>query len=91
MALPSTVTTGRKGEEVLVDLGNFVCYHSSATGWWVTADWGDGMTTRRYLQHDGGIGAWPHTFTEAGNYTVTVSIEDDWFQSAHHDFVVTIS
>jgi hypothetical protein len=85
------ITIGQAGQEVLVDLGSFVSYHSPSTHWMVTVDWGDGTSTQKQISVDGGLGGWPHTYAKAGNYTVTVTMEDGWLQTAHHDFNVSIA
>jgi hypothetical protein len=75
---------------MLIDLGSFVAYHSTSTTWWVTVDWGDGTTTRKGVAHDGGLGAWAHTYASAGKFQVTVTVEDDWYQSSQAEFMVKV-
>jgi hypothetical protein len=90
MSYPA-ITIGQAVQQVLVDLGSFVSYHSPSTRWMVTVDWGDGTSSRKQVAVDGGLGAWPHTYATAGNYAVTVTLEDGWLQTAHHDITVSIA
>ena len=85
-----TITTATAGQEVLIDLGSFAAYHPQGNVWKVSVDWGDGLSTIKYVPLNGGLGSMPHTYAEAGKYDVTVSVEDGGFQVGQHDFIVGV-
>jgi hypothetical protein len=57
----------------------------------VSVDWGDGTSSQKQVAVDAGLGAWPHTYAQPDNYTVTVTMEYGWLQTAHHDSNVSIA
>jgi hypothetical protein len=79
------------GVPTLIELGSFAGYHAPTNLWKVTVDWGDGVSTIKYVPLNGGLGAQPHTYAQSGPYTVSVTVEDSNFRSATHYLTVNVA
>jgi hypothetical protein len=90
LSAPLATQVVSAGQPVQVDLGSFISYHSPSTTWMVGVDWGDGTTTQKQVATTGGLGAWTHTYADAGNYVVNVSVEDGRTQTGSHEIPVKV-
>jgi hypothetical protein len=72
------------------DLGSFT--DPDASPWGVVVSWGDGSPDTPFFVNDAGaLGTKPHTYSEEGSYTVTVTVTDFTNQTSTTTFTVNAS
>ncbi len=90
VSAPAAAQTAVEGASKAIDLGSFT--DPNAAPWGVTVNWGDGSpNTTYFLNNAGALGTRAHTYTEEGNYTVTVTVNDFTSQSGSKTFNVAVS
>jgi hypothetical protein len=86
---PTTVPPIQQGTPI--PLGAFSEVLTVPTPWNVTAAWGDGTNNQFTIDAQGSLGTMTHNYAHTGNFTITVTVTDQFGDFGQASFRVTVA
>jgi hypothetical protein len=86
---PTNVPPIQKGTPI--PLGAFSEVLTVPTPWSVTVAWGDGLKSQFTVSAQGSLGTMTHNYAHTGNFTITVTVTDQFGDFGQASFRVTVA